>query len=261
MFEQNLIRLGLGPSCANLFKFSSSRWSLWEGWFVISKSWPLGLFCGLPGLFGPSLCGFRRLKQIFLFIRSLCKHISYRFLLGSSRWGRFSSRWPPNCVGNLSSINPFPNCSLSYCLLASSIETLPLNDGANPLNTFDGGRKGPSLGGRLCFFFNGDLSKMFLKGFFMFIPIGFLLNGFDGFDLWSFLSGWRWSLSCSVIGWNSSTSPWWIRSLSLFGLRLGRPLAWSLGGIPCLFGLMNLLMTSPRGLKYGKIYSSIWWCQ
>ena len=81
-------------------------------------------------------------------------------------------------MGNLSPGNSLPNLSFSCCLLASSNETLPSNDGANPLNTFDGGRNGPSLLGRLCFFFNGDLSKMLLKGFLMLILIGFLLGGF-----------------------------------------------------------------------------------
>ena len=240
MFEQNLIRLGLVLSCANRLKFSSSRWSLWEGWFVISKSWPFGRFGSLPGLFDPSLWGFRRLIKMEIFqtisLTSL-NHYSYLFRFGC--WARVWSGLPTNLVGNCS----FSYLSLSCCFLASSNERLPLNDGANPLNTLDGGRNG-SFNGRFGFFFNGDLSKMFLKGFFMLILIGFLLGGFD---LWSFLSGRWWSRLFSLLGKNSSTLSWLTKFLSLWlGLRLGGPRG---GGSPFLFGLINVLMTSPSGLK------------
>ena len=166
----------------------------------------------------------------------------YLFRFGGSKWGRVWS-----LVGNCSSIKAFSYLSLSCCFLASSNDWLPLNDGANPLNTLEGGRNGSFKGRFGFFFFNGDLSKIFLKGFFMLILIGFLLGGFD---LWSFLSGRWWSRLFSFMGKNSSTWSWLTKFLSLWpGLRLGGPRG---GGSPFLFGLINVLITSPSGLQTSK---------
>ena len=94
---------------------------------------------------------------------------------GSGLWGGY--RW-----------------SFSYCLLASSNDKLPLNDGAKPLNTFEGGLKLSPLGGGRLFgggwlgCLRGDLLRRSLKGLDKLNPL------FGTF--WGLLFG-RLGLSCS----------------------------------------------------------------
>ena len=151
----------------------------------------------------------------------------------------------------------FSNFSFSYCRLASSNERLPLNDGENPLNTFDGGRKLPPLEGNRFLCFNGELSRSSLNGFFNVKPFGGggplsgLLLGLFGPGRWdslwflTFLS-WRGKKSGTSSCWRAILS--WLENFFLLGggpFLGGGPLE---GRGPFLLGLMILDKTSPNGL-------------
>ena len=130
-------------------------------------------------------------------------------------------------------------------------ERLPLNEGANPLNIFDGGLKCPPLEG-LCLYFRGDLSRSSLNGLLRLNPGGGLFCGGLLFGLGWPGAGFIWFLwwNLSDIGWNSATLSWSNPCRSLLGtFLLGFP-AFPLPGCrgPFLFGLINCEIAWLKGL-------------